>query len=71
MFLCKTTSTSNLQNTTFLLVSHTCLQQLRHWSSTTSAHYVALQKEIWMKTSENMLVWLSKMVFTLHFCMGC
>jgi hypothetical protein len=70
MFLCKTTSTSNLQNTTFLLVSHlfTAAEALEQH------HQCSLcgpAKEIWMKTSENKLVWLTKMVFTLHFCMGC
>jgi len=28
-------------------------------------------KENWMKKSQNMLVWFSKMVLAQHFCIGC
>jgi hypothetical protein len=35
------------------------------WSNSTSAQYLTLQIENWMKKSQNMLVWLSKMVLAL------
>jgi hypothetical protein len=31
----------------------------------------ALYSKAWMKKNQNMLVWLSKMLLSQHFCTGC